>query len=333
VFPSEKAALFRHIAHDFYVKYHVLGFVLAGPVHDEELNLARILLTVVLIFIVCQSVKLVPDVYQFIFCSPQEKCDSTWTIEYIIACSHCLLAVNSSVNFFVYIMRGGEFRDVILQIFKSDPQGRSSPMRATYANGEYRMVAPEPMPVDAMVDANGRTRKRLSPAVIALRNERERGFGEAAVREDEESPKVGLDKGNFRVESALFLSQAENGVEPTEGDSGICAAMPSALGHAGEAVITPKKEDLRWPFTMYDIPTVFVREDNQRHGEQQMASERCGSPFRGWRQKREMETFRYVIRPYANEICRMCRKEGLSLGIFHIALLVDARRNGRRRRE
>ena len=41
---------------------------------------------------------------------------TTWTIERIIDSSHCFLAINSSVNFFIYIIRGGKFREVILQV-------------------------------------------------------------------------------------------------------------------------------------------------------------------------------------------------------------------------
>ena len=128
------------------------------------------------IFIVCQSVKIVPDLYEVFTCSQasqlgvrsfpspnnlskyvleesylpspnyvgvlpaesligrvrtahdrrrrrslqdqirQSACKGNWTIEYIIDSSHCFLAVNSSVNFFIYILRGGKFRDVILQV-------------------------------------------------------------------------------------------------------------------------------------------------------------------------------------------------------------------------
>ena len=43
-------------------------------------------------------------------------CQSNWTIEYIIDASHCLLAVNSSVNFFIYIHQGSKYREVMLQV-------------------------------------------------------------------------------------------------------------------------------------------------------------------------------------------------------------------------
>ncbi len=51
-----------------------------------------------------------------LFYSPRSHCPTTLAIEYIIDSSHCLLAINSSVNFFIYILRGGRFREVILQV-------------------------------------------------------------------------------------------------------------------------------------------------------------------------------------------------------------------------
>ena len=90
----------------------------SDPVKEEEIDLAYILISVVSIFIVCQSIKIIPDIYEAFTCShkKREGCEGNWTIEYIIDSSHCFLAINSSVNFFIYILRGGKFRDIILQV-------------------------------------------------------------------------------------------------------------------------------------------------------------------------------------------------------------------------
>ena len=72
---------------------------------------------VVLVFIVCQSFKIIPDLYEVIFCSQGgEECMSTAWIEGIIDLSHFMLTVNSSVNFFIYIIHRGQFRESIVSL-------------------------------------------------------------------------------------------------------------------------------------------------------------------------------------------------------------------------
>ena len=70
---------------------------------------------VVLVFIVCQSFKIIPDLYEVVFCSRGgEECMSTPLIEDIIDTSHFMLTINSSVNFFIYIIHRGQFREGIV---------------------------------------------------------------------------------------------------------------------------------------------------------------------------------------------------------------------------
>lgn len=45
---------------------------LTGPVHEEEIDLAWILISVVSIFIFCQSFKIIPDVYEAFTCSAKD---------------------------------------------------------------------------------------------------------------------------------------------------------------------------------------------------------------------------------------------------------------------
>ena len=76
---------------------------------------------VTVIFIICQSVKIVPDLYEMIYCRigtsglrKQEKnvragdwdCTVGIVIDSIIDISHLMLAINSSVNVIIYTLRG-----------------------------------------------------------------------------------------------------------------------------------------------------------------------------------------------------------------------------------
>ena len=72
---------------------------------------------VVLVFIVCQSCKIIPDLYEVIICSQGgDRCMSTQSIEAIIDISHLMLTINSSVNFFIYIIHRGQFRESIVSL-------------------------------------------------------------------------------------------------------------------------------------------------------------------------------------------------------------------------
>ena len=105
----------------------------------REANLGIVLISISVIFIICQSVKIVPDLYEMIYCrigttgrmdpanhtytSPQGPstskhqgknldteqlgdCKYNGTIDTIIDISHLLLAINSSVNVIIYTLRG-----------------------------------------------------------------------------------------------------------------------------------------------------------------------------------------------------------------------------------
>ena len=74
---------------------------------------------VTVIFIICQSVKIVPDLYEMIYCRigtsglrKQVKNVRDWdctvgiVIDSIIDISHLMLAINSSVNVIIYTLRG-----------------------------------------------------------------------------------------------------------------------------------------------------------------------------------------------------------------------------------
>ena len=89
---------------------------------EEEIQLARALLIVVFLFIFCQSFKIIPDLYEVIWCSQyyqeEQNCKSTPFIENVIDTSHFMLAINSSANFFIYVWYRGKFRQTIVNLVK-----------------------------------------------------------------------------------------------------------------------------------------------------------------------------------------------------------------------
>ncbi len=80
------------------------------------------LVTISLLFIICQSVKIIADVYE-LFCVKEERsdgkmtCDSNAFIETAISLSNLSTCVNSSANFLVYMLRGKKFRDLFLETY------------------------------------------------------------------------------------------------------------------------------------------------------------------------------------------------------------------------
>lgn len=76
----------------------------------REANLGVVLISISILFIVCQSVKIVPDVYEVAWCrlgsSNVTQCPTTKLIDILIELSHLLLAINSSANFVIYTWRG-----------------------------------------------------------------------------------------------------------------------------------------------------------------------------------------------------------------------------------
>ena len=90
----------------------------------REANLGFVLMCISIIFIICQSVKIVPDLYEMIYCrigtsgrleqttyegeNPDDGhyCRYNDKMDTLIHLSHLLLAINSSVNVIIYMFRG-----------------------------------------------------------------------------------------------------------------------------------------------------------------------------------------------------------------------------------
>jgi len=88
---------------------------------QNEVRKASVLIWISVFFVVCQSVKIIPDFYEVFYCNHEKErgCKSTTTMEIIISISNFLVVTNSSINFVIYIWRGSEFRKVFKQRFQS----------------------------------------------------------------------------------------------------------------------------------------------------------------------------------------------------------------------
>ena len=71
----------------------------------NEVALAKVSLTIVLIFILCHSIKWIPNIYEVVRLSFNDKRKWPTWIESITHVAHFALGLNSSVNFYVYCIK------------------------------------------------------------------------------------------------------------------------------------------------------------------------------------------------------------------------------------
>ena len=79
---------------------------------------AKILMSIVVVFVVCQSFTIVADTYEAVSCIHQNIniCRSNDHIENIIDIAHFMLSFNSSINFLLYVIHDKIFRDAFLKV-------------------------------------------------------------------------------------------------------------------------------------------------------------------------------------------------------------------------
>ena len=88
-----------------------------------EINLAITLIAISLLFIICQSVKLIPDVYEMIHCDHFELADKDRVcivprfIDFCVSVSNLFCCINSAGNFMLYMLRGKKFRDAFIKMY------------------------------------------------------------------------------------------------------------------------------------------------------------------------------------------------------------------------
>ena len=78
----------------------------------QEHKLGILLVGISVLFISCQSFKIVPDLYEIMFCSDDQVCYTTPFVNTIVNLSHLLVCFNSSANFVIYLLGGEKFRRV-----------------------------------------------------------------------------------------------------------------------------------------------------------------------------------------------------------------------------
>ena len=92
-------------------KLHILG---------DDYRAAKILISIVVVFVVCQSFTIVADIYEAVICIQQNveqsMCISNDHIENIIDISHFMLSINSSVNFLLYAAQDDMFRNALFKV-------------------------------------------------------------------------------------------------------------------------------------------------------------------------------------------------------------------------
>lgn len=92
---------------------------------QEEHSLGIILILMSILFVICQSLKIVPDMYEIIVCKPaaqehktsSEQCLFPPIINQLTQISHLLVCINSAANFLIYYCAGAKFREAWLNTF------------------------------------------------------------------------------------------------------------------------------------------------------------------------------------------------------------------------
>ena len=83
----------------------------------QEHKLGILLVAISILFILCQSFKIIPDLYEIMFCSEIDDCNSTPFIAFCVNLSHLLVCFNSSANFVIYLLGGEKFRRAWCQTY------------------------------------------------------------------------------------------------------------------------------------------------------------------------------------------------------------------------
>lgn len=87
-------------------------------------NLVQVLIGISVLFILCQSFKIIPDLYEMIFCRRDDpetggpaRCDVPAPVTFIVKISHLLVCCNSACNFLFYFFHGAKFRKAFKETF------------------------------------------------------------------------------------------------------------------------------------------------------------------------------------------------------------------------
>lgn len=82
----------------------------------QEHKMGILLVGISFLFICCQSFKIIPDLYEVIFCK-EPPCPTTPFISTCVSLSHLLVCFNSAANCVIYLMGGEKFRRVWINTY------------------------------------------------------------------------------------------------------------------------------------------------------------------------------------------------------------------------
>jgi len=108
-----------------------------GNLRRRELRLARISLLIVIIFIICHSLKIFPSLFEILGYPPE-------LIPGILPLSHLLLTINCSVNFLVYYLASGRALSKLLPTYSAKSWPSDNPT-LSLINTQYSEVGPSSM--------------------------------------------------------------------------------------------------------------------------------------------------------------------------------------------
>jgi len=77
-----------------------------STLHQREVRLAQVSCGIVAVFVLCHSIKWIPNIYELIQVENDEE-EVPWPVwvEYVTCISHALTTFNSSVNFYIYMFK------------------------------------------------------------------------------------------------------------------------------------------------------------------------------------------------------------------------------------
>ena len=83
----------------------------------QEHKLGILLVAISILFIICQSFKMIPDLYEIMYCDSIADCEANPFIAFCVNLSHLLVCFNSSANFVIYLLGGEKFRRAWCQTY------------------------------------------------------------------------------------------------------------------------------------------------------------------------------------------------------------------------
>ena len=131
-----------YLSQIYYIDSILYGIIDLSEDQRQEHKLGTLLVSISVLFICCQSFKMIPDIYELIFCPPvegkEQECETTPFISTCVSLSHLLVCGNSALNWIIYLLAGEKFRRVWRETYlpqrcRPKPLERARAQASTYA--------------------------------------------------------------------------------------------------------------------------------------------------------------------------------------------------------